>query len=552
MTNVKISQLPAATLPLDSAVEMPVVQGGVTKRAPADATTSQLSATLAASGGSNLVGFTQTNSSLNTVQDAITQRDGGLVTITTPTGDNRLYVGENIVATNNANTGQYGLRFAAYRKVRNTSGVNDIADTLIGRYDDISGSAAWLRWDVIFSPLNPSSGLPTAPTNAQSFYIVAAEINPQNRHNQGSWQGEPRAFVNPVGGHQMVAETQDFTSLLPAGTRIGYDLAFGYALSKSPFTNSTEQRHARYFNGILGSPNAIAPQGAFIFASGFRDYPTAIVIGSGGTGYTVGDLLTFNTGLSQAANENTVVRVIAVNGSGVITSAEIYNSGWYQQSFASPIGVTGGTGSGATFTYTMANQVAASPRAFLGLAGAWDYGLDGAGWVGTNNNVGGAVFNGSMIRSLNNQEIIRSRNAADNADVSMFMLNASDRAVLMGRQVYLPQTYSPTITAGSGTFTTVTVTSARYSVANGRCYFDVGFQITAVGTGATSIRVTLPINATQPATVHGINSNSGQGLVGLINPGTDATRCILARYDAADPIVDTNFYIVSGCYEVAA
>jgi hypothetical protein len=33
MANVKISQLPPATSPLDSAVEMPVVQGGVTKRA---------------------------------------------------------------------------------------------------------------------------------------------------------------------------------------------------------------------------------------------------------------------------------------------------------------------------------------------------------------------------------------------------------------------------------------------------------------------------------------------------------------------------------------
>jgi hypothetical protein len=33
MANVKISQLPLATSPLDSAVEMPVVQGGVTKRA---------------------------------------------------------------------------------------------------------------------------------------------------------------------------------------------------------------------------------------------------------------------------------------------------------------------------------------------------------------------------------------------------------------------------------------------------------------------------------------------------------------------------------------
>jgi hypothetical protein len=85
MANVKISQLPAATLPLDGTDEIPVVQDGVTKRAPADATTSQLSATLAASGGSNLVGFLQTGTSAvqRTVQsklrDTVSVKDFGAV-----------------------------------------------------------------------------------------------------------------------------------------------------------------------------------------------------------------------------------------------------------------------------------------------------------------------------------------------------------------------------------------------------------------------------------------------------------------------------------------
>jgi hypothetical protein len=54
MANVKISQLPLATSPLDSAVEMPVVQGGVTKRA-----------------GMTTIGFTQAGTSavLRTAQD---------------------------------------------------------------------------------------------------------------------------------------------------------------------------------------------------------------------------------------------------------------------------------------------------------------------------------------------------------------------------------------------------------------------------------------------------------------------------------------------------
>jgi len=54
MANVKISQLPLATSPLDSTVEMPVVQGGVTKRA-----------------GMTTIGFTQagTGAVLRTAQD---------------------------------------------------------------------------------------------------------------------------------------------------------------------------------------------------------------------------------------------------------------------------------------------------------------------------------------------------------------------------------------------------------------------------------------------------------------------------------------------------
>jgi hypothetical protein len=59
MANVKISQLPLATSPLDSAVEMPVVQGGVTKRA-----------------GMTTIGFLQsgTGATLRTAQDKMRER----------------------------------------------------------------------------------------------------------------------------------------------------------------------------------------------------------------------------------------------------------------------------------------------------------------------------------------------------------------------------------------------------------------------------------------------------------------------------------------------
>lgn len=68
MANVKISQLPLATSPLDSAVEMPVVQGGVTKRA-----------------GMTTIGFLQSGTSAtlrtaqNKMRDTVSVKDFGAV-----------------------------------------------------------------------------------------------------------------------------------------------------------------------------------------------------------------------------------------------------------------------------------------------------------------------------------------------------------------------------------------------------------------------------------------------------------------------------------------
>ena len=72
-------------------------------------------------------------------------------------------------------------------------------------------------------------------------------------------------------------------------------------------------------------------------------------ITSGGTGYTVGDTLTFvgGSGITTA----TTLTVSAVS-SGVITAVTISANGAYATPPTSPISVTGGTGTGATFTTT--------------------------------------------------------------------------------------------------------------------------------------------------------------------------------------------------------
>lgn len=503
-----------------------------------------------ANGESGLSVRTKVNANFTELYGVTFTPTGELRTITTGSGAAaNAKVGENIEATNASANGMYSLRFAFLNKTGAfTSGGNDIADTLIGRYNDVrNGGSAWLRWDVISSPLAVGSGLPGAPTNTQLFAMVARETNPQNRHAAVTWQGESRRFTNGTGGEQMVPETQDFSSLLGSGVRIGYDISFGYLLAKSPYAASNNGRHAGFSNGILVNPNAIAADGAAVFATGLKEFPTAIAIASGGTGYTVGDILTFNTGLDQGANENTQVRVKAVSG-GVITQAEIWVSGWYQQSFASTVGVTGGTGSGATFTYTLATDSEA-PRAVVGVAGTWDYAIDAASWSGTNCNLGSGRFTGAMLRAPNNTDIVVARNAADNANVTVLKVNSSDKVELAGQRIDTWAEWTPTIAADSGTFTTVTLDAGQtvWQRINGMVFARLAFTVTSIGTASGSFRISgLPVAPASWVDAQGRNDSDGLAMIG--SWGGSFVR--VSRYDGAAPIANGKAYVIFMQYRV--
>lgn len=502
---------------------------------------------LGGSGGADQVG----TSTGRTVEERLSSFNGETKTITISAGAasaSRLC--DVVASTDAATTGVYSLRFATMVKTgRLVGGEFNISDTLITRYNDIGSGIGWGRWDVVISPLAVGSGLTGAPTLSQSFGLVASEVNPQNRNAANAWEGESRAFTNWVGGEQMVPETQDFTSLLGTGRRRGYNIAFGYLLSKSPYTNDDQQRHAMMANGILANPNAIAPDGAFLFATGYKQFPTAVAISAAGSGYVVGDILTFNTGLSQAANQNTVLRVKTVDGLGAITGVEIYQSGWYQQSFASPISVTGGTGSAATFTYTMSTEATENPRAWGGITGTWDYGLDAGSWVGSASNLGSGRFLGGMIRSPNNTNVVVARNAADSADVVGLKINSSDRWELATKEIENWTAYVPTFTADSGSFTTVTVTTARYCKINGVVTVNVVFRVTTVGTAAGAIILTLPVNPAQLFTGAAANMSDGLALTAQGNLAA-GNKIRLVKVDGTDPIVAGKTYAVSASYEV--
>lgn len=90
----------------------------------------------------------------------------------------------------------------------------------------------------------------------------------------------------------------------------------------------------------------------------FADIVSRIAIGTslhsvdtvvgGGTGYTVGDILTVSGGTSTIAATLEVLTAPA----GVIATVRIRNAGLYTTAPSDPVSVTGGTGSGATFDMT--------------------------------------------------------------------------------------------------------------------------------------------------------------------------------------------------------
>lgn len=130
-----------------------------------------------------------------------------------------------------------------------------------------------------------------------------------------------------------------------------------------PKGDSEEPNHAVIYNVRLRTwydtplPNGGRAAGTFpsVFRrpmmSGVEPQPFAATdadVSAGGTGYTVGDVLTIVGGDGPVATQITVDTV----STGVITAVTITQAGSYVTPPSDPVAVTGGTGSGATFDMT--------------------------------------------------------------------------------------------------------------------------------------------------------------------------------------------------------
>ncbi|MCX6209982.1 MAG: hypothetical protein NTZ59_10955, partial [Bacteroidetes bacterium] len=119
----------------------------------------------------------------------------------------------------------------------------------------------------------------------------------------------------------------------------------GNVTNNGTFASGNIFNFQTFINGTAGVvANAQTISGSGVYRNTIPNAGLSV----GGSGYTVGDILTFPGG---TAITPLTIYVSAVNGSGAITSAVILNMGNYTVAPATTASaVTGGTGTGATFT----------------------------------------------------------------------------------------------------------------------------------------------------------------------------------------------------------
>lgn len=82
-----------------------------------------------------------------------------------------------------------------------------------------------------------------------------------------------------------------------------------------------------------------------------------VTVSAGGTGYSIGDVLSLSSPTPLAGLPGAAITVTTVDANGAITGISLTNGGFYAFNTASgTASASGGTGSGASFSYTMQNM----------------------------------------------------------------------------------------------------------------------------------------------------------------------------------------------------
>lgn len=109
--------------------------------------------------------------------------------------------------------------------------------------------------------------------------------------------------------------------------------------------------------------------------------------------------------------------------------------------------------------------------------------------------------------------------------------------------------YTPTVTASSGTFTTVSATG-RHKKRGRTVFINIVVTITTVGTASGAVQVTLPfVSAAVAQIISGRETAVGTQINGLI--GASASMMQILEYDATTIAASGRTLVLSGSYESA-
>ncbi len=111
--------------------------------------------------------------------------------------------------------------------------------------------------------------------------------------------------------------------------------------------------------------------------------------------------------------------------------------------------------------------------------------------------------------------------------------------------------YTPTVTSGTGTLTTISANSGRTLKIGRLVHYTVAGTITTNGTGATSIVFTLPYTAAA-AGFHGsgLCTTSSKMLQAKVASG--AATVVLTNYDGSYPAADGAVLQATGFFEATS
>lgn len=113
--------------------------------------------------------------------------------------------------------------------------------------------------------------------------------------------------------------------------------------------------------------------------------------------------------------------------------------------------------------------------------------------------------------------------------------------------------YTPTLTPGSGAFTSATV-AGKYKRIGKVCVVKIVVTITTAGTAAGTINVTLPFTSVNDGDAYAAGTfreNAATGVMGVGRVLANSSSCVIAKYDDTSFIASSRTIVGTIIYEVA-